>query len=346
MKKRVEYIDTVKGICSLLVILGHQLDGGELQRVIYSFHVPLFFIISGMFLNNEVTKSENDFRIVFRKANRLLWPYFTYTLLFLITAAVIITLGGTVWYASSFKELFLLFLNSLVGNGIGTLWFLPCLFLSSVLFILLVRKKKEYLLVSLSVLGLVGAFVYLNNNIEYGDGGVFIVLWDIFRMGIRTFLRALVVIPFLVFGYLFEKYKKSWSKHIFCVITICTAIWFLGLQVTDNFVDIASLKLGNVFWFYVNAVTASIAIISLFSVLVKKENWFNKIVGRNSLLYMVYNGFPLSFWISDILGTYIAMESGENMVILNFIAVCMMETFLVLVTICNKYTRKLVYVDY
>lgn len=52
MDKRIAYIDTAKGVTILLVIIGHcawikSVPG--LDHLIYSFHIPLFFIVSGMF---------------------------------------------------------------------------------------------------------------------------------------------------------------------------------------------------------------------------------------------------------------------------------------------------------
>ena len=51
MKERVEYIDVARGIAMLLVILGHcnQTVDCTLNRFILSFHMPLFFFLSGIF---------------------------------------------------------------------------------------------------------------------------------------------------------------------------------------------------------------------------------------------------------------------------------------------------------
>ncbi len=54
--KRIEYIDVAKGIGILLVVFGFVVYGGNYKMVgsetisnfIYSFHMPLFFVISGM----------------------------------------------------------------------------------------------------------------------------------------------------------------------------------------------------------------------------------------------------------------------------------------------------------
>lgn len=48
MKTRVEYIDFMRGIAMLLVIYGHCSEMNTANRFILSFHMPLFFFISGM----------------------------------------------------------------------------------------------------------------------------------------------------------------------------------------------------------------------------------------------------------------------------------------------------------
>lgn len=48
MKKRVAWIDISKGIAILLMIIGHEISGrSSLYGFIFSFHMPLFFILSG-----------------------------------------------------------------------------------------------------------------------------------------------------------------------------------------------------------------------------------------------------------------------------------------------------------
>ena len=50
-KKRINMYDIAKGIGIILVYLGHVPPNIYFKRFIYSFHMPLFFIISGMLLN-------------------------------------------------------------------------------------------------------------------------------------------------------------------------------------------------------------------------------------------------------------------------------------------------------
>ncbi len=51
-KKRLDYMDIAKGFGIICVIVGH-MGYRALDRVIFSFHMPLFFLISGYFLDEK-----------------------------------------------------------------------------------------------------------------------------------------------------------------------------------------------------------------------------------------------------------------------------------------------------
>lgn len=50
MKERIKWIDILRAIAIIFVVVGHTLTEGEVQTYFYSFHIPLFFFISGMLL--------------------------------------------------------------------------------------------------------------------------------------------------------------------------------------------------------------------------------------------------------------------------------------------------------
>jgi fucose 4-O-acetylase-like acetyltransferase len=80
MSKRIEYIDIAKGIGILLVVMGHN-DFGLVSpffyKFIYSFHMPLFFFVSGMLFKSEIP----FFTMLRRRYQTVLKPYIVITLL-------------------------------------------------------------------------------------------------------------------------------------------------------------------------------------------------------------------------------------------------------------------------
>ncbi|MFD1421203.1 acyltransferase family protein [Lactiplantibacillus songbeiensis] len=92
MSKRIQWIDVAKGIGILLVVYGHALggimnadQGGNtnilqvLYNIIYGFHMPLFFFLSGIFARNWVKRAVG---IALRqKITSLVIPYFIWTVI-------------------------------------------------------------------------------------------------------------------------------------------------------------------------------------------------------------------------------------------------------------------------
>ena len=44
---RIDWIDSLKGFGMLLVVLSHTAIDHDTNRILYAFHMPLFFLISG-----------------------------------------------------------------------------------------------------------------------------------------------------------------------------------------------------------------------------------------------------------------------------------------------------------
>ena len=55
---RVLFIDIARGISILLMIAGHVLTNGIKRSIIFSFHMPLFIIVSGYFYKDRSLKEK------------------------------------------------------------------------------------------------------------------------------------------------------------------------------------------------------------------------------------------------------------------------------------------------
>ena len=127
---REEWIDAAKGIAILAVVLGHTYQfGNAVHSFVYSFHIPLFFLLSGYFCK----PVGPDIR---KTAARLLLPYFL-----LCVVMICISLVSTPPSAAWFKKMALIILWASGGDvpilnisGVGIPWFLMALFLAKIMY--------------------------------------------------------------------------------------------------------------------------------------------------------------------------------------------------------------------
>lgn len=43
--KRLDWVDIAKGIAIILMVIGHEVENKSIYALIFSFHMPLFFIL-------------------------------------------------------------------------------------------------------------------------------------------------------------------------------------------------------------------------------------------------------------------------------------------------------------
>ena len=126
MSPRIGYFDVARGIGILLVVLGHN-DLGALSpflhQLIYSFHIPLFFFLSGYFINPSI-----PFRDFFTKRfHAVLKPYFFTIFLIYFASVSFEKMGFQMAIGRILKALY----GSINYIDWGQLWFLPHLFVVS-----------------------------------------------------------------------------------------------------------------------------------------------------------------------------------------------------------------------
>lgn len=59
MRQRLDYIDRAKGILIILMVIGHIWQSGYVFEFIYAFHMPGFFVISGMLMHHTRSYQKN-----------------------------------------------------------------------------------------------------------------------------------------------------------------------------------------------------------------------------------------------------------------------------------------------
>lgn len=125
MTHRIPFIDIARGIAINLVIIGHCISTPEnpINRFILSFHMPLFFIISGMLMPS--IKPQVSFsKFLFDKAKRLLLPQILLGVLFYLY-------GGVKGFTHT--HTFEMFMPLHLYEGIMNAWFLLVMFVVTIL---------------------------------------------------------------------------------------------------------------------------------------------------------------------------------------------------------------------
>jgi fucose 4-O-acetylase-like acetyltransferase len=136
---KIYWIDALKAIAIISVVIGHSpgIQGyNYIVKYIYSFHIPLFFLISGILFDPKIAEKDPS-AFLQKQARGLLIPYFAWGFLTYIPWYVIARHFGSYPDLNPIKPL----LGMLYGTGSGTwlihngaLWFLPCLFVTRVIF--------------------------------------------------------------------------------------------------------------------------------------------------------------------------------------------------------------------
>ena len=212
-QKRIEFIDLAKGICIILIILGHC----SLQFSIpglTEFVMPAFFVLSGLFF-----KEYKDSKTFFvKKTNGIFVPF----LFFYLTAYIVFyTLKFyapqlLVTHAEGITDLFD---NRQYFNG--PIWFLISLFWSNIyLYIINRTVKKDYLRIAIVIfIGFIGWLL--------GQKGIIAPMFmDV----------ALTTLPFFATGYYLKKtaliYPNKCDKYNLLFIIALWVPAFLLSQYT------------------------------------------------------------------------------------------------------------------
>lgn len=261
MKKRIKWIDIAKGMAIILMIVGHTIPYNTFNIFIFSFHMPLFVILSG--ITYKMPNNKGDIKNRLKKyVKQLLIPYiFT-----LLICTILFTLFNNNFSWLNVVKQF--FKNLLWGNGcdyvlfginfkgVSPIWFLIALFFSKLIFDIInyktISKSISNNLVIYCFLALIGImigqFIWLPQNLDL----------------------VLVFLLYLYIGFTFNKYAKNIEKHKSVIFIICFIIWSICLGFDLN-IELAVRKYPYGFLSIIESICASYCIIELCKVFEKNK---------------------------------------------------------------------------
>ncbi len=193
---------------------------------IYVFHMPLFVFISGFLFNGDSINLKN---LISKKIRRLLIPYLSFALLYLLPIRYFLDYKS---YTEN-SLLYNVFVNILLGKDNGHLWFLPSLFLNFILFYILSKKitdEKKVLILSfiISILGFKIPY-YIGVSMQY-------FFWFCYghyisSVNLKSIIKKKYFISFvlfiLFFAYIYLYGRFNYSNYICLLLKYIINILFL-----------------------------------------------------------------------------------------------------------------------
>jgi len=267
--KRIDWIDSLKGFGILCVTFGHLGCNFLLETHIYSFHMFLFFFLSGFLHNNYY----GDFKqYISKKTKALFVPFLLWNILScLIGLVMFYSLSETI-------RLFFLLDGKICWNA--PIWFLLLLFMVEIV------------------------FFFIEKHIPYGkflSMPILFILW-MFVSGRNVFLK-LNILPvcllFYTFGTIFKQfYDKRNGRiinnkiHVILItcLLLCINILF-GLKL-NNRISFTGANFGNVLYCSLAAISGVHFYVIVFQyVSFLRTNKILSYLGQNSLII-----FATQYW--------------------------------------------------
>lgn len=254
--ERNSWVDYAKAIGIILVVYGHVSRGVHkagvhmdeslfqlVDSIIYSFHMPLFFFLSGLFFYNSF-KSRGASRLIANKVDTIIYPYILWSLL---QGSIETILSKYTNGSVTFSEVL-----SLAWQPRAQFWFLYTLFLvfviSSFLFVLFDKSRSALLLVAFGVLYSINGDLSQNLIINLVLGNAFFFILGIWFDNIKLVFEKNYARLAVAFGALFII-----GQYVFH--------WPMGMMYEDR--GLASLVLATVSICFVIALSMCLSRLSI-----------------------------------------------------------------------------------
>ena len=203
---RLRYIDFTKGLAIILMIFGHTMSKINCLHIwIYSFHMPIFFIICGIIMCRKGRQKSYSLlkEKIIRRWYTLGIPYLFFGGVLILFYTILDLLDGQP--ISFFSRL----LRVITFQGIDALWFIPVYCFSEIIMKIIYKYKWRDIIIS---------FVFLiicistKSTIHIGS-----TIYKI-MLGICFVEIGILIEQYLIIEKLVQKFLNKWTIFLFCSI--------------------------------------------------------------------------------------------------------------------------------
>ena len=303
-KKRNHFLDLVKACAIILVVIGHNIQCGSgenylkeelffdniIFKYIYSFHMPLFMLISGYFFAYGINKEAKD--IFINKFKSLIVPILTWAIFPLVIFIAVKFLKNEFSIISTIRYY--------IYYSIHYLWFLWAVFWCSLIVLITNKIFKDKILI----------YVFIFT--------VSFLIPDSYNLALYKFM-----FPYFIIGYLYKKYNcqeklsKIYNSNYF--ICISGAIFFILLYyferesyiyvskhtiLNKDIINQLSIDLYRYFIGFIGSIFTLSLLIKIYNIIKKqiifKENNFILTIGKNTMGIYIISGFINTYILNRV----------------------------------------------
>lgn len=287
MTIRIEWIDICKGLGIFLVVIGHtgisKLSPTSYEWI-YSFHMPFFYMLSGLVFNE--LKYDTFEKYIKRRFKTLILPFFILNTTLFCTAKVL-NLDNI---HPPVSELF---------TGVLAMYFLRVLFTSEIYYFFINKYLKNKGIKITAIISIIYLSTYIHAHYE---------------SGFARFLLPGMPLLYYGLGNIIKQNIKQYAGSLTCLHLVS----FLGLSLVFSL----SILISQVHFLFLDFLLAISGIISLLSIgilfsKIKYKNIKEGIsnIGKNTLVIVafhqiIYNGLT---FITNLLPLSTITDSGIRM---------------------------------
>ena len=282
------------------------------KKLIYSFHIPLFFFVSGLSLSFTKYKGLDLKETLKKRFIRIYLPYLLWAILLALPNITLESIPNVLYGTH----------DSLFISSHSSLWYLPVLFVSTILLDLLLywiknktRLKTYYFLLPILAVAILFSIdpikTFLNN----------------LPLGINIVPMALF---FILLGHSYQNEYNKKKPPIYIslpiIIALSAVVYYFGANNNIDYVLMAENNYGNILYFLMTAISGIVICMLLTFTIERYIKPLQKplqTIGENTFIIFVLHRFPLVL-IDDLFSLDPAIYFSNWLIVPVYLAVSLL----------------------
>ena len=221
--KRIDWIDYCKAIAIFAMVFDHVCLGlpersRELSNFIHLWHMPMFFMLSGIVLNSDKYIGWGNFKtFIANRTKTIILPYFCFGIIYMAFSYISINVIGISGVPHPLDKRLIGFIWNNIPGQIGIFWFLTSLYFTEIVFAVITNVFRQHKSAIVAYLAL-----------------LVLGFWKINAIGINLPFALDTVpftLPFFCVGYyakkVFSGFRPNRTVQV-CIVCLVVASALLG----------------------------------------------------------------------------------------------------------------------